>query len=909
MNYSAIQPSHIIKQKIQVDKKTIFMVFPDTNIDISKEIYNTNFLLSNCMGLVCPNKVISINNRKFNGKAHFYDIKKKMVAPEENQKLGKKIKVLNSLVIEKADREVLTSSTKTSNYYFYDITVWSKASEFLLQKLSEKVVIEQLFEELARLYNQLKTNNKDYNIEIIFLIKNRAGSLYNIFMNIRSLAKSIKLNELKFFDEYALISDCEGSTVPIFNSEKGETKIIVQNLPKLEQFIEINSTIEDINNSKENAIVSDLKDSSINSLNIDSSENKEVTQTNLTPNETTQTDSKYIPNFIKDIVKDLQTSKLTADLDSKTETIQVKLNQDELRKSLKLHKITDPDIVANVQLALNQYITNTNTKPTQDKAEDLVLRAINYSITGSDIVPDEYLHNPNLLFNKLKQIDTYKTPLNIPESDNIINMKDIIDLKYTTGQHRQKFEFETTIHENVRKLFNSLETIGTEYPIKIKKIESTVEDNNSDRFINYTVTLQNMNGGKSGPYTVELRVPSPVNEKYFKLHGNSYIMSNQQFLRPITKTDKNEVRMISNYAIVRIGLINSKFNPTDLDSIIKYIKLHYPKLIKKLTEEQCEFSDGSIIYLVGEKVYSSPEITVETDTETGRLQNSQTQELLKQNKYEFLFDTVLDKIHTVNKLDNLTKTKKSLPYIWIYLGSTRMPLLVYLWSQKGLLSTLNEFGINYSIVDEDDSEPGAHYLELSSGKFLKIVPETLKQKLITNALATIKLKEPIKDLNNPEEIYNYITRTCGTRSIILIRLISENFVDPITKELLQFENMPTNLAELSSQVAIDQLLNKQMDSLSDLKIYRARLSEIILNIVYKQIKLSHNFYRKKVIEGDQQATIFLDPDYVINSLLTDAGVLQNTEPVAPLTEIMLSSRITKGGKGGVPSKRSYRKEH
>jgi len=43
--------------------------------------------------------------------------------------------------------------------------------------------------------------------------------------------------------------------------------------------------------------------------------------------------------------------------------------------------------------------------------------------------------------------------------------------------------------------------------------------------------------------------------------------------------------------------------------------------------------------------------------------------------------------------------------------------------------------------------------------------------------------------------------------------------------------------------------------------------------------------------------------------LTEAGILQQTEPVAPVTEIMLSSRVTKGGPGGVPSKRSFKKEH
>lgn len=899
MNYSSIHPAYVVKTKIYVDKKTIFIMLPDTNLDISAEIYNSNFLLSNCMGLVCPSKVLTIGKRKFSGKAHFFDVKKKLSANASDQKIGKRIRVLNTLIIEKPEKEVLSSSHKTSNYYFYDATVWSQALEFMMQRYSEKTVVRQLFEELATLYKQIKSNNQDYNVEVLFLIKNQGGRLYDILSKIRTFIKADDLKTIKFFDEFSLISDCQEVTIPIFDIDKSETQLIVANLLKLKQYIEDNTTVEDINKSKENAIAGETEDGSINKP-----ENEQ--ETNI---ESTKSEDDKEPSFISGIVKSLQTSTLIADKDPDTSKIRVKLNQDELRKALKAHKIADPDIVANVQIAINKYIEDNKTKPNQEQAEDLVLRAINYTISGSDIVPDEYLHKPNLLFSKLKQIDYYKNDLNLSESDNIINPSSIIDLKYTTGQHRQKFEFETAIHENVIKLFNSLESIGTEYPIKIKKISSSVEDDNSNRFINYKVTLQNINGGKKEPYVVELKVPSPVNEKYFKLHGNSYIMSNQQFLRPVTKTDKNEVRMISNYGIVRVGLANSKFNPTDLIEITKYAEIRYPKLIKKRDENSCEFNDGSIIYFTGENIYSSKDKNITTDTESGRLQDVESKELLKQNKYEFLFDTILDKIHTANPVDNLTKTKKALPYIWIYMGAIKMPLILYLWSQKGLLATLNEYGIDYEIVDTNTPEPGVFYVAQADGKFLKITPENLKQRVMVNALSTIKLKEPIKDLNDPQEIYNYIIQTYGTRSIILLRLNSENFVDPITKELLQFENMPTNLTELSSKVAVDQLLNKRMDSLSDLKIYRARLSEIILNIVYKVIKLSHNTYRKRITEGDQQAAVFLDPDYIINSLLTDAGVLQNTEPVAPITEIMLSSRVTKGGRGGVPSRKSFKKEH
>mgnify|MGYP001766607880 CR=1 FL=1 len=896
MNYSTIRPTSIVKQKIFVDKKTIFIVLPDTDIDIATEIYKTGFLLSNCRGLIVPNKILTFAKRKFNGKAHYFDIKQKLLSNEE--RIGRKLKVLNSLIFEKPEREAVTSSQKTSNYYFYDATVWSQALQFMMEHLSERFVIRQLFTEMSLLYQSIKSTNQEYNVDLLFLIKDRNGKLFKAIKILRSILKSEEIKELKFFDDLAVVTDCENTLIPIFNIEDGETKFLFQNITKLTKYIEDNEEIESINKPTEN------DEEKLPNAEIE----KPTIESKPEPEEPVVVEEKP-SSFLSNIVNSLQSSKLVADKDSKTSEIKVKINQEDLKNALKTHKITDPDIIANVQISLNNYINTSKTKPTREEAEDLVLRAVNYTVTGSDIVPEEYLHKPSLLFNKLKQIDMYKNPLNISDIENVIEPNQVIDLKYTTGQHRQRYEFETAIHENIQKLFSSLETIGSEYPIKVKKIVSEIKDNNSDRYINYQVTLQNLNGGKKEPYIVELNVPSPVNDKYFKLHGNSYIMSNQQFLRPVTKTDKNEVRMISNYGIVRIGLANVKFNPTDLSEILKYIEIRYPKLIKERDKDHCEFSDGSIIYFNSEIIYKSSDKNITTDIERGRLQDSKTKDLLKQSKYEFLYDTILDKIHSVNPAENLAKTKKARPYIWVYLGALKMPLILYLWSQKGLLATLNDFGIDYEIVDKDIPEDDVYYILTKDGKFLKIMPKDLKEKLLVNGLLNVKLKEPIDDLTDPQQIYNYITQTYGTRSIVLIRLISENFVDPITKELLQFENMPTNLVELSSKIAVDQLLNKKMDSLSDLKIYRARLSEIILNQVYKVVKLSHNYYRKQVMEGINDAKLFIDPDYVIGNLLTEAGVLQQTEPVNPVTEIMTSSRVIKGGKGGVPTKRSFRKEH
>ena len=73
------------------------------------------------------------------------------------------------------------------------------------------------------------------------------------------------------------------------------------------------------------------------------------------------------------------------------------------------------------------------------------------------------------------------------------------------------------IHENIEKVFKTLEE--QRHPIKVLGIHHKYVDNNMDRYIEYTIDLQNLTGNKQ-KYPVKLHIPTTLNEKYFKLGGN-----------------------------------------------------------------------------------------------------------------------------------------------------------------------------------------------------------------------------------------------------------------------------------------------------------------------------------------------------------------------------------------------------
>ncbi len=725
------------------------------------------------------------------------------------------------------------------------------------------------------MYEKIKSLYPNKNVEVLVLIKNKEGLFFNLITNSIRFINKKDLLEKRYFDSYMFVSTLNKTIIPIYYNDKGKIKPIKQNITRLSGLLDKLEEVEVKNKTK---VITDKTD------------NVEVKD-------------EPVKSLISDVVKTLATKNLVAKVDDKEE-IKIEINSRDLNRILKKHKIKDPDVTSNVKIALDNYL-KINKDLSRDEAEVIVLKAIHNTVHGTDQVSEEYLADPNLLIKKLKDIDAYKVKLNFPKTKYVIDPKDIIDIDYTTGQFRQKFEFEEAIHGNVTKLFESISNTSS-HPIKVKSIKHEIKDNDLDRFIEYTATLQNLTGANKKPYKVNLKIPSPVNDKYFKIHGNNYIISSQQFLKPITKTEVNDVRILTNYAIVRIQLENLKFNPNQIDEIINYIKIKYPNLIKKEYKDVIEFNNNATIFLNGENVYKDKENDIYLDSEDNKLKNRINSDTLNIGRYEYLFQVFINLIATVNPDDKLTKTKKSIPYLNVYISGIKIPFIYYMWSQKGLLSTLNDFGFDYEITDKPKGD--VIMLPTSNDQFLVIKPKSFREKIIINGLLYHKIKNPIEDFNDKEEIYQFINQQYGSRTVYRLNLTTENEIDPVTKELLEFENLPTNLPALFAGPCIDILLNEKPSKLSDLKIYRSRMSEMTLHIMYNQIKQAHNHYSNKIEFGDENAKILFDQEYIFNNMIQE-GILQHTQTVNPIAELMLASRVIKTGPGGVNDSKAFKPEH
>src|SRR6056297_1275911 len=86
MSLSELNEKKISRKLLRVEKPTVFITIPDTNLKIWESIYQSGLFIYSAKQIVIPNKIIKIINKTFNGKEYALDAKKKFQATAEHGK-------------------------------------------------------------------------------------------------------------------------------------------------------------------------------------------------------------------------------------------------------------------------------------------------------------------------------------------------------------------------------------------------------------------------------------------------------------------------------------------------------------------------------------------------------------------------------------------------------------------------------------------------------------------------------------------------------------------------------------------------------------------------------------------------------------------------------------------------------
>lgn len=899
---------------LSIINPTIIHIVPDFGANVASLLFQSGLRLMNCGGVVSKSAPQKLGQKTFNARQIYLNAKNiltntKLPNSEEHHKM---IPVFQDLPKD------IHEFIEERKFLIIDHTLITQASEYITGLTTPKQGAFFLLQQLKREFQFAKSKFPNIEHTLFFFLTGPSPktSLFNFISLLSILNQNTLTENLNIFDKFLLvdiISNAQSLIFPIAHFNKGFPQFYKTNIKRIE---EIYKEVEKTTKNKE--IIADSP-----------------------PTEEESSKNTHTVSFIKSqnpiqtISKDLtkpNAFQQTIDIKQPEIISSLTVNQQQLSRILKKYKVTDKTVEDNIRAALDDYLLNTKREVTSENLERIILLAINKTIFNTDEIDDEYLHNPTLLFSKLQEVNTYAKDIHYPLlKDNVaLQPSQTISLSRVTGMVRHEYEFSDNIHQNIKTLFKALESRPNS-PVKIQSFKHDYEDNNLNRVINYKITLKNLAGGNSDPYTVNIKVPALVNNRYFKLNGKTYILANQQFFVPITKTEPSQCRFLSSYCMLTMSVQNMKMNLSEIDKIVDYIQIYYQSAIvdiemssdKKLISVILQDNAGKKHTIQPQSItpYISEDQLLFLDEDTGRwmVQNLNTNniEALSVGKSEFIYTRLVEIMRSYNKLESLRKSAKSIPYIQIHFSGVKVPMIVYLWQQLGLPQALTRLGIPFEISEPPAKNTPNIAFRLLDNKFVYIYPENERQTLIANGLLTVDSKKYIftaQNIHQPSEIEPFIIDKNGTRAVYNLNLNTANAIDSITGELLEYHNMPTNIIDLVCNTMVQKLLNSNPDSLTDLKIYRSRQAEIVFNLLYKVLMSAHNTYVNELRYNDS-AKLFLREDYVIECLLgvhphsKGSSVLELAQPYNPVAELKLATKLIKTGPGGVPDRRSFKKEH
>lgn len=248
------------------------------------------------------------------------------------------------------------------------------------------------------------------------------------------------------------------------------------------------------------------------------------------------------------------------------------------------------------------------------------------------------------------------------------------------------------------------------------------------------------------------------------------------------------------------------------------------------------------------------------------------------------------------------KNRTSNVYYSLRMFGFDSPLIILFIVNKGLMQTLNYFGINSTKTKT--KQKGAFLsvkIKDKSGEigFLNMYAKDLHQEYILNGLRKeankiFPLKE--EDLSSTEALKPYFQKYYTIKRYLNFKEAPNSFIDITTKKILKTYGYSTDFFELYGTVIPHKLMNDKVEDITNLKNQRIRMSESIAHAAYKV--LQQGIIHLKNNSGQYNIKLDIDKNFITKDLMA-SGMLQYTQTINPLEELILSTKITKSGIGNM----------
>ena len=545
--------------------------------------------------------------------------------------------------------------------------------------------------------------------------------------------------------------------------------------------------------------------------------------------------------------------------------------------------------------------------------------------------------------------------LSIPTDDVEIEVNDISESVDTINKNVTEVRYPNINKDYVEKvmkkdILSAVTCLSDKENIQIYVRNIKVEDSSDINNYKDTYTID-LEDSLRVRHRLVFDVPKFIDNRFLWIGGNKKYINNQQLMLPVVKVSGDTVQLVSNYNKLfvyrygtKVSSLNEKLKKA-LNSPINGIRVVNGKYDKENTKYltiidyddlSCNFKEitiGDIKFYFNQSeirqifLDSVPKTKID---EYEKLVDSKILPVGKGNKNVFyyvnfdtntvyqtnfnssidtkmsLIDFMLSKSPKLKDEISKQSTGKKYMYTRVKIMNKYVPTILLLAYKNGLYNILNQIKAEYYF---SDTRPrialNESVVEFNDG-YLVFSNVPFKNSLLLNGLLEIPTKnysfDDFSDVLTYQDIFESIY---GRRNIAnAFSNFFDNFVDPITLEVLQKLSLPTDLTGLVLY-ANELLVDNQFRTELDIRSFRFRSAELIPARLYKLIASSYEQY-KATANHRNPRKISIRKDALIKDILAQT-IVEDYSELNPIVEMQKLHGATKKGPSGCNLEEAYTK--
>lgn len=883
---------------------------------MGRQIYIRNDqkdLYSNGFGLRYPEIPLVLNPGAASNLNTIYELGQYMETINNDERLEKK-PYLNkattkfNLIIEKLSK-ISSEFPSHKNKYLYlpldkyiadpkNITIWSKRDELNNHLMGFIRMIESN-------WSTIKKNLPDwtfvfFNINELFYIRCK-DMTEETFTKIKALFKKYRSKSGAIVKESSSpdleVGEDEIDKVDDSSYIKNHNNKVIDNTIK-----SVDSTLDSVNLSQEekSKIKSKVTDSIIDKKEISNTDTDVVSDKSSVEEET---------KVLKDKVNSIE--------EDESDTIQI--NESEINKTSE--KVLKKEILDRISPTVSSQRL-ARLKKIQEDMENITLD----NKTIKEIV--EEANN--------EIIEPYKVEANVINA----KLKNIPFNNFEKNYNEKLMNYDLV---NILTKFSEMDR-----PLYLIKLDKEDTSTTMDKKYTYTAVYEDEKGRR---HTLKFDYPKFVNNKFIHINNSDKLFINQVIPLPVTKVSPDEVQISSNYKkvfIKRFGKNVSsksiKFSKilTDIDprilsieygnnlksnssymTTIEYDDLSqkYNKFIIKPYNVTIYFNQKEIRDICDEHnlKYDDDYIPFAIKTEDDGTEQlfllDSKHDIVCNNKKEstelspidFIVAYLNESVPDMATLFERTPSGKRLMYTRATIMAKKVPIVLLLGFLIGLEPLLNKLKVEYQFsetrvrgsINKTVLEFKDGYLIYDSSKF--------SNALILNGLIDIPTKDyDFLQFSGKDIYFDIFNKLYGRRNIgNAFENFNQEFIDPITEEVLQHCKLPTNFIDL--MIYGNSLLeNNTCDFDGDMTNFRIRSNELVNVHLYQLLTTAYEAYRNTADNKTPQK-FSIKQNALINSIF-DSQILEEYSTLNPIFEIDRMRATSYKGPGGCNIDRAFSAE-